>query len=270
VVLTDVVNGGLSRTLDEQEIQRAVAARAGEIERSLKAEYERQLEILRSQIIDTKRREIDAERDSTPVNEDAGSTETVGTAGGMKTGAERAVSSGAESVAGATKRPSFAAPATLERKLAKSETPPEPTRIVSTENEVRAEAPATPKTKATATQLDAVEDLPSPAETTETTEAAATAADLSGEVDTPAQLLRLNPPSYPAAARRLGLSATARVKVLISIRGKVREAQIVGPPLGSGFDRAALAAVRRSRWQPAIRDGEPVESWSTLTLEFQP
>ncbi|MCH7665885.1 MAG: TonB family protein, partial [Acidobacteria bacterium] len=244
VVLTDVVNGGLSRTLDEQEIQRAVAERAGEIERSLKAEYERQLENLRSQIIDTKRREIDAERVSTPMNQDAGSTETVGAAGAAKNGAEPTGSSGAGAAAGATTQRSSAVPATPQRELPKSEPPPEPARKVSTENEVRAEAPATSTTLATTTQLDAVEDLPSAAETAG---AAVTAADLSGEVDTPAQLLRLNPPSYPAAARRLRLSATARVKVLISIRGKVREAQIVGPPLGSGFDRAALAAVRRSR-----------------------
>jgi protein TonB len=77
-------------------------------------------------------------------------------------------------------------------------------------------------------------------------------------------------PRYPAAARRLRKAATVQVRVLVDASGKVLETELPGPPAGFGFDGAAETAARKSRWEPATRDGEPVESWAVLTIAFQP
>jgi TonB family protein len=77
-------------------------------------------------------------------------------------------------------------------------------------------------------------------------------------------------PRYPAAARRLGKAATVRVRVLVEATGQVSVAELTGSPAGFGFDAAAIAAAKRSRWTPAMRNDEPVESWAVLTIEFKP
>ena len=77
-------------------------------------------------------------------------------------------------------------------------------------------------------------------------------------------------PKYPSAARRLRRAATVRVRVLVDATGRVSETQLPGPEAGFGFDGAAEAAAQRSQWTPATRNGEPVDSWALLTIEFQP
>ena len=77
-------------------------------------------------------------------------------------------------------------------------------------------------------------------------------------------------PKYPAAARRLRKSATVQVRVLVDSSGRVSKTELPGPTAGFGFDSAAEAAAKRSRWTPATRNGVPVDSWAVLSIEFQP
>ncbi len=85
----------------------------------------------------------------------------------------------------------------------------------------------------------------------------------------PPRVVRRARAAYPAAARRMGREVTVTVRVLVDESGTAKELQ-PGPEAGFGFDQAALAAARRTRWQPATRDGEPVESWIEMRFVFTP
>ncbi len=62
---------------------------------------------------------------------------------------------------------------------------------------------------------------------------------------------------YPEAARRAGIEGTVGLSIVIDEEGKVADARIVRPA-GHGFDEAALRAVRRFRFRPAMLGGRPV------------
>jgi protein TonB len=272
VMLSEVVNGGLGQPpakTDEQDpeaISRAIADRTAEIERNLKAEYESQLESLRTQIKDSRQRELAIVDETAPIEETpkpnlgperTGSADTLP----FETGPAPTATStpGVDSESAPTQPPRIE--------------PEEALPIQALEPETQASIPAESAPAEVAldnepTVPEATAVQPAPLEgTPPETESSPDPTEL---VETPARLIQLTPPTYPLSARRLGLSATARVKVLISTKGKVKEAEIIGPALGRGFDGAALTAVRRSRWQPATENGEPVESWNAVTIEFQP
>jgi TonB family protein len=78
-------------------------------------------------------------------------------------------------------------------------------------------------------------------------------------------------PRYPAAAQRFNKSAQVDIKVLVDERGRVLDAQRVGPQAGFGFDEAALEAARRATFQAAAtKDGIRVKMWTTIRVSFQP
>ncbi|MFK7998740.1 MAG: TonB-dependent receptor [Polyangiales bacterium] len=62
--------------------------------------------------------------------------------------------------------------------------------------------------------------------------------------------------AYPAAAQEEEREATVGMAVTIGLEGEVVDAEIV-ESAGDDFDGAALDAVRRFRFTPATRDGEP-------------
>lgn len=68
------------------------------------------------------------------------------------------------------------------------------------------------------------------------------------------------PPSYPAIARKLGLTGTVRLAIVVAPNGSVRETKVIGghPILVS----AAVDAVKKWKFEPA--SGE-----STGTVEFR-
>jgi protein TonB len=88
--------------------------------------------------------------------------------------------------------------------------------------------------------------------------------------EVPPQLLQPPRVAYPASARRHRKSAEVRVRALIDKTGQVQETEILGPPAGFGFDREALVAVKESLWEPAKRNGQAIEAWRVLTIEFEP
>ena len=62
---------------------------------------------------------------------------------------------------------------------------------------------------------------------------------------------------YPDEAEAEGLEANVELELTIAADGVVTDARVV-TPVGHGFDEAALDAVRRFRFRPATRDGEPI------------
>lgn len=84
------------------------------------------------------------------------------------------------------------------------------------------------------------------------------------------QLVRRPLPRYPDMARRFNKkSATVLVKVLIDENGKVIRADLAGGETKFGFDTEALAAAKKSTYEPATKDGVPVKIWHTLSIEFR-
>ncbi|MEA2695023.1 MAG: hypothetical protein QOJ16_4410 [Acidobacteriota bacterium] len=74
---------------------------------------------------------------------------------------------------------------------------------------------------------------------------------------------------YPAAARGSGRRASVRVGVLIDEEGKVLDAALRERDSSDlGFNEAALAAARKTRFQPATRDDLPGKMWTELIFEF--
>lgn len=84
------------------------------------------------------------------------------------------------------------------------------------------------------------------------------------------QPIRRPVPRYPEMARRFNKkSATVLVKVLIDENGRVVKAEIAGGEEKFGFDAEALAAAKKSTYEPATKDGVPVKIWYTLSIQFR-
>jgi TonB family protein len=81
------------------------------------------------------------------------------------------------------------------------------------------------------------------------------------EVPSNRRLLDRSAPSYPDLARNLALAGTVKVEALVSPDGSVKSVSVKGghPVLA----QAAANAVRRWRWEPAVR-----ESHETVEVRF--
>ncbi len=73
-------------------------------------------------------------------------------------------------------------------------------------------------------------------------------------------------PEYPASARHAKIDGTVLIQVLVGKDGRVADAKIVKsiPEL----DDAAVAAVRRWIFKPALSRGEPVAVWVAVPVKF--
>lgn len=90
-----------------------------------------------------------------------------------------------------------------------------------------------------------------------------------GEVDTPPKVVRSVRPQYPPMAVRQRLEATVLITALISERGDVIEARVLGGERRFGFDDAALRAVRATKFSPALKDGKRVKTWFPIPVNFK-
>ena len=76
-------------------------------------------------------------------------------------------------------------------------------------------------------------------------------------------------PVYPPASRRLDEHGVVRLRILVDERGRPREVQIAK---SSGFDRldeAAVTAVRRWQFSPAMQESRAVSAWTQVNVLFQ-
>jgi len=70
-------------------------------------------------------------------------------------------------------------------------------------------------------------------------------------------------PVYPDLARKMNLSGTVKIQVVVAPNGTVKDAKVVGGhPVLAG---AALDAVRKWRFEPAA-----VESSGVVDIKFEP
>ena len=74
--------------------------------------------------------------------------------------------------------------------------------------------------------------------------------------------------AYPEAARRENREANVYLKILVTAEGEVARVRVVRGA-GKGFDRAAVALVKKFRFRPAEADGQPVSVWIPWTYKFR-
>ena len=66
-------------------------------------------------------------------------------------------------------------------------------------------------------------------------------------------------PQYPLRASERGIEGWVEVEFTISKLGTVKDPRVINSHPSSIFDRAALKAIRKWKYNPKIEDGEPVE-----------
>jgi protein TonB len=66
-------------------------------------------------------------------------------------------------------------------------------------------------------------------------------------------------PQYPLRASERGIEGWVEVEFTISKLGTVKDPRVFNSHPSSIFDRAALKAIRKWKYNPKIEDGEPVE-----------
>lgn len=98
-------------------------------------------------------------------------------------------------------------------------------------------------------------------------QAVAKAAPASGET-ADAVLLKSANPNYPTAALRAGQSGWVVVGFTIAPDGRTTDIRVVEAQPRHVFDRAALDAVSRYRFKPAMHDGVAVASSKQQKIEF--
>ena len=71
-------------------------------------------------------------------------------------------------------------------------------------------------------------------------------------------LVRIEP-DYPMQARQRGIEGWVVVEFTISTAGTVKDPTVVASEPGTVFDRNAINAVRKWKYNPKMQDGKPVE-----------
>jgi len=82
-------------------------------------------------------------------------------------------------------------------------------------------------------------------------------------------LVRIDP-DYPMQARQRGQEGWVVLEFTISTAGTVKDVEVVSSEPGTVFDRAAVQAVRKWKYNPKILDGKPVERQGVkVRLDFE-
>ena len=99
--------------------------------------------------------------------------------------------------------------------------------------------------------------------------ATATPSDEPPPVISEAKLIRRVPPDYPSAARKDGIEGSVDLEITVSAQGAVTNATVVHSDPADVFDKSALAAVRRWKYDPQYVDGLPAEAHLKIHLDFR-
>ena len=116
-----------------------------------------------------------------------------------------------------------------------------------------------------------VTDVPPPVRAVVVAPAAPTPAASGGPVtvgDLSSKMLAGDPPRYPLESRRKREQGTVWLTVLLGLDGRVQDVSVARSSGFARLDKAALDAVRRWRWSPTLRDGQPVMVRGTVDIPF--
>lgn len=85
----------------------------------------------------------------------------------------------------------------------------------------------------------------------------------------PARVIAQFDPPYPSAARQLGIEGIVLVRVVVTVAGEVGDVSVVESSSHQILDDAAVEAVRKWSFEPALRDGVPTEQGVKVRVKFK-
>jgi len=85
-----------------------------------------------------------------------------------------------------------------------------------------------------------------------------------------AKLIRRVNPDYPSAARKDGTAGMVDLEVTVSPQGAVENLTVLQATPPDVFNKAAVAAVRKWKYDPRFVDGLPSQAHLKVHLEFGP
>ncbi len=94
------------------------------------------------------------------------------------------------------------------------------------------------------------------------------ASDIGSSVDPSSR--RLNPPKYPPTEARQGVGGTVVLVISIDGQGNVLDVQVEKSSRNRNLDRAAMDAARKWRFNPEMKNGQPVASRVRVPVDFVP
>jgi TonB family protein len=84
----------------------------------------------------------------------------------------------------------------------------------------------------------------------------------------PAKVVYKVDPDYPEDARSRGVQGDVVLRAVVSMKGTVLSPKAVSSP-DPQLTEAAIKAVNEWRYQPSLLNGEPIETATTITVNFQ-
>jgi periplasmic protein TonB len=76
-------------------------------------------------------------------------------------------------------------------------------------------------------------------------------------------------PTYPAASRRAGEQGMGQFRVLVDEKGHPTDVQVLKSTGFPRLDQAAVEAIRKWAFKPAVQNSQPVQSWTRVQVAFQ-
>ena len=89
------------------------------------------------------------------------------------------------------------------------------------------------------------------------------------EVDEPPRVLLKLPPFYPLAARAREIEGIVELVFVVNVDGSVGDIEVVSSYPGEIFVESAVNAVRRWKFKPGGKDGQPVVTRVRLPIRFK-
>ena len=85
----------------------------------------------------------------------------------------------------------------------------------------------------------------------------------------PPRVLDWTDPPYPEQARQQGIEGTVLLKLTVGADGRSRNVTIARSAGHAALDQAAVAHARKTRFSPALRDGDAVAAAITFRVRFR-
>ena len=82
------------------------------------------------------------------------------------------------------------------------------------------------------------------------------------------ELLASVPPQYPSELRKARIEGAVTIVFVLDESGHVEDPRVENSSR-SEFERPALDAVRRWKFKPGMKDGEPVRTYMRLPIRFR-
>ena len=79
----------------------------------------------------------------------------------------------------------------------------------------------------------------------------------------------MNPPRYPPAALRSGITGTVILIISVDAQGNVTDVEVEKSSRNRDLDRAAMQAARRWRFNPSIVNGQPAPGRVRVPVDFR-